>query len=400
MRLLWVKGGKLLPVDTGGKIRSWNILKGLARQHEVTLLSYYPGAPDPEYDATIRRELPGAITIALGEVGGRVGQALHYARRFFSPAPYSVTKFTDRAVRAKVDQLLADPGIDVAVADFLLVTLNFPPRPSRPTVLFQHNVESALWRRNAKYERNPLKKAIFRLEAAKMYRYECAALSRFDHIVAVSEHDRSLMLAMTPRVPITVVRTGVDVRGFSPAPGSSRSSRTVMFLGSMDWPANIDGVEFFCERVWPQVVAAVPDARFQVVGRNPPPRITRFASDSVVIVGGVKSVLPYLHQAAVFVVPLRIGGGTRLKIYEAMAAGVPIVSTAVGAEGLDVEDGHDIVIADAAERFADSVIHLLRDSARRATVADAAAATASRFDWSVIAADFARVLEQAQTSSR
>jgi glycosyltransferase involved in cell wall biosynthesis len=264
-------------------------------------------------------------------------------------------------------------------------------------VLFQHNVESALWRRNARYERNPLKKALFGVEAAKMYRYERAAMHRFHEIVAVSEHDRSLMLEMVPDAPVTVVRTGVDVAGFAPRAGARRGTRTVMFLGSMDWPANIDGVEFFCERIWPQVLAAVPDAHFQVVGRNPPPRITRFAGPSVEIVGGVKSVLPHLHEAAVFVVPLRIGGGTRLKIYEAMAAGVPIVSTTVGAEGLDVADGGDIVLADEPERFADSVVALLRSADRRRAIAAAASATAARFDWSVIARDFERVLERAMT---
>jgi glycosyltransferase involved in cell wall biosynthesis len=400
MRLLWVKGGKLLPVDTGGKIRSYNILKGLARRHEVALLSYYPGEPDPEYDAAIVREFPGAVTVALGEIGGKVGQALHYARRFFHTAPYSVTKFTGPAVRAKVEELLADPRLDVAVADFLLVTCNFPPQSSKPTVLFQHNVESALWRRNATYEGNLLKKTFFAAEAAKMYSYEQAALSRFDGIVAVSEHDRSLMLAMDPDAPITVVRTGVDVAGFAPAVPARRGTRTVMFLGSMDWPANIDGVEYFCERIWPQIVGAVPDGRFQIVGRNPPPRITRFASDSVEIVGGVKSVLSYLHEAAVFVVPLRIGGGTRLKIYEAMAAAVPIVSTTVGAEGLEVHDGTDIVLADDAERFGQSVIDLLRAPEKRTSIANAASVTVARFDWSVIAADFELVLERAIHASR
>ncbi len=168
-----------------------------------------------------------------------------------------------------------------------------------------------------------------------------------------------------------------------------------MFLGSMDWPANIDGVEYFCERIWPQVVAAVPDARFQVVGRNPPARITRFAGPSVEIVGGVKSVLPHLHEAAVFVVPLRIGGGTRLKIYEAMAAAVPIVSTTVGAEGLDVRNGSDIILADDPALFGVSVVELLRSPERRRSVAAAASATAARFDWSVIAQDFEQVLQRA-----
>jgi glycosyltransferase involved in cell wall biosynthesis len=398
MRLLWVKGGKLLPVDTGGKIRSYNILRHLARRHEVVLLSYYPGDPDPAYDAAIRGEFPGAVTVALGDPGGLLGQAMHYAVRFPRAAPYSVTKFTAGRVADRIGELLSTGGFDVAVCDFLLASLNFPNRIPVPTVLFQHNVESALWRRTATYERNPLKKSLFAVEAAKMYRYERAALRRFDGVVAVSEHDRSLMLDMTPGAPVTVVRTGVDVAGFTPAPLARRGESTVMFLGSMDWPANIDGVEYFCERIWPQVLAAVPSARFQVVGRNPPARITRFASDSVEIVGGVRSVLPYLHEAALFVVPLRIGGGTRLKIYEAMAAEAPIVSTTVGAEGLDVEHGTDIVLADDPATFARAVIDLLGDPGRRRAIALAASRTAARFDWSVIAADFNDVLDRAVAS--
>lgn len=401
MRLLWVKGGKLLPVDTGGKIRSYNILRHLSRRHEVVLLSYYPGAADPEYDVAIKREFPGAVTVPLGDPGGVTGRALHYAVRFPQSAPYSVSKFTSPNVRTKVGELLADPRLDVAVADFLLVTDNFPKRSTKPTVLFQHNVESALWRRNAAYERNPVKKALFRVEATKMYRYERRALERFDQIVAVSEHDQALMHAMKPNSPIGVVRTGVDVTGFTPPTDApTRSESTVMFLGSMDWPANIDGVEYFCQQIWPAITAAVPGAKFQVVGRTPPERIVRFGGPSVEIVGGVKSVQPYLHKASIFVVPLRIGGGTRLKIYEAMAAAVPIVSTTVGAEGLDVRDGEDIVLADDAASFADSVIGLLRDEDRRGRIAKAAVATASRFDWSVIATDFERVLERAIVSRR
>jgi polysaccharide biosynthesis protein PslH len=399
MRLLWVKGGKLLPVDTGGKIRSYNILRHLARRHELTLLSYYPGAPDPEYDAAIRREFPGAVTVAMGDPGGLVGQALHYAVRFPRAAPYSVTKFTSPAVSAKVDELLADARLDVAVADFLLVTRNFPERSPRPTVLFQHNVESALWQRTATYERNPLKRALFHVESKKMFRYERRALGRFDQIVAVSSHDEQLMRTMSPRAPITVVPTGVDVAGFTPGPDApARDERTVMFLGSMDWPANIDGVEYFCEEIWPSVVASVPDARFQVVGRNPPARITRFAGPSVEVVGGVKTVLPYLHRAAIFVVPLRIGGGTRLKIYEAMAAGVPIVSTSVGAEGLDVRDGVDIILADDPASSSKAITDLLRNPLRRSAIGAAAMATASRFDWSAIADEFDRVLSAAKAA--
>ncbi|HEY2067186.1 MAG TPA: glycosyltransferase family 4 protein [Gemmatimonadaceae bacterium] len=399
-RILWVKGGKLLPVDTGGKIRSYNILRHLAQRHHVTLLSYYPGRRDTEYELALEREFPGAIPVALGDSESRIGQAVHYAVRVPRAAPYSVTKFTSPRVGERVGELLESGRVDVAVCDFLLASLNFPTRPTVPTVLFQHNVESALWRRTATYERNPAKKALFKMEAWKMHRYERAALTRFDHVVAVSDHDKALMHAMAPAAPITVVPTGVDVIGFTPPAAVRRSNRTVMFLGSMDWPANIDGVEYFCEAVWPLVLAAAPDARFQVVGRKPPERILRFAGPSVEIAGGVKSVLPHLHAAAVFVVPLRIGGGTRLKIYEAMAAGVPIVSTTVGAEGLDVRDREDILLADNPAQFADAVVKLLQQPDLRRSIAANAAATAARFDWSVIATAFEGVLDRAMARAR
>jgi glycosyltransferase involved in cell wall biosynthesis len=162
----------------------------------------------------------------------------------------------------------------------------------------------------------------------------------------------------------------------------------------MDWEANIDGVDYFCRDIWPAVRSAVPKARFCVVGRNPHTRVTRWASDSVEITGRVESVLPYLQQAAVFVVPLRIGGGTRLKIYEAMAAGKAVVSTTVGAEGLDVHHGHDILLADNEADFANSVIQMLRDVALRRQFGAAAAQLAAQYDWSIIARRFEELLAQ------
>jgi glycosyltransferase involved in cell wall biosynthesis len=394
MRLLWVKAGKILPVDTGGRIRSYNILRHLAARHDATFLSYYPGERDEAYERELAQQFPGSVAFAAGAPAGRFAQALHYATWLPSPAPYSVAKFTDPTVQQRLGQLIAERRPDVAVCDFLSPSLNFPDPLPIPSVLFQHNVEHVLWDRQARHERNPGKKVAFTVEAAKMRRYERRAVQRFHHVVAVSENDRSLMSEMTSSSRITVVRTGVDTSTYRLDASVGQAHRRVMFLGSMDWPANIDGVDLFCQEIWPRVVEAVPDARFQVVGRNPPARIQRLASDSVEIVGGVPSVMPYLQGAPVFVVPLRIGGGTRLKIYEAMAAARAIVSTTVGAEGLDYTDGRDIVIADEPATFAAAVIRLLRDPAARLALGHGAGATAARFDWSSIAREFEGVLER------
>ncbi|HEY9403723.1 MAG TPA: glycosyltransferase family 4 protein, partial [Pyrinomonadaceae bacterium] len=156
--------------------------------------------------------------------------------------------------------------------------------------------------------------------------------------------------------------------------------------------ANIDGVEYFCREVWPAVRAKVPGARFRIVGRNPHARVSKLASESVEVTGTVPSVVEHLREAAVFVVPLRVGGGTRLKIFEAMAAGKAVVSTTIGAEGLDVRHGENILLADDAESFARDLVRLLGDEAERARLEQAASALAARYDWTVIARTFEDVL--------
>jgi polysaccharide biosynthesis protein PslH len=395
MHILWVKAGKLLPVDTGGKIRSYNLLRHLAGRHEVTLISYYGGSSDREYETEIVRRFPRAIPVYTAAPESIGTTALHYVRHLFSPAPYAVTKFTSPAVRRVIADAFQKRRVDVSVCDFLSASLNFPTRMTTPSVLFQHNVESVLWRRQAAHERNVIKRAAFAIEAAKMDRYERATVRRFSQVIAVSERDRQELTRMIDPSRITVVPTGVDVERYTEAAGSTAANPIVLFLGSMDWEANVDAVDYFCRDIWPAVKAAVPASRFRIVGRNPHPRVMRLACDSVEVTGGVASVVDHLRSAAVFVVPLRIGGGTRLKIFEAMAAGRAVVSTSVGAEGLDVRDGHDIMLADEPSRFAELVIDLLRDVDKRRRIEAAAANLAAGYDWSVVTRQFEAALFRA-----
>ena len=390
MKILWVKYGKLVPVDAGGKIRSYNILRYLSSRHDVTFLSCYGGKPDPQYEAELRRHFPNSIFVCNGapeDSDGIVANVLHYVPRLGLRAPYAVSKFTSPEARRIVREKLDRREFDVAVCDFLAVSHNFPKRLNTPVVLFQHNVEASLWQRQAQCERHWLKRLLFKLEAAKMKRYEAAAVRKFHHVIAVSEADKKLMSATAP-ANISVVPTGVNLQEFSGAGSSEPSGKVVMFTGSMDWEANVDAMQFFCAHIWPRVHSKIPDAKFFIVGRNPDPLVKKLACDSIEVTGTVPSVIEYLKAAAVFVVPLRIGGGTRLKIFEAMAMGKAIVSTAIGAEGLDVRDGEDIVFSDDASDFADRVIGLLLDKARREQLGRAAANTARKYDWSIIAPRF------------
>jgi glycosyltransferase involved in cell wall biosynthesis len=395
MKILWVKGGKLWPVDTGGKIRSFNILRHLARHYEVTLLSYYGGPRDRAYESAIVERLPQTQIIHTAAPEGALSMRLDYIRRLASPAPYAVTKFTHPKVQRSVVKSLTGNQFDVAVCDFLSASMNFPDHPKTPRVLFQHNVETVLWQRMAETETAFWRKRSYKIEAAKMARYEKNALARFPRIIAVSNRDRDEMLKMHPTSRITVVPTGVDTELYRVALSSAGDPPIIVFTGSMDWEPNIDAVEYFCRQIWPAVLAEFPNALFQIVGRNPHPRVQRLANHSIQVTGKVASVADYLSPATVVIVPLRIGGGTRLKIFEAMAMGKALVSTSIGAEGLDVTPNRDLFLADTPEIFASSILNLLRQPDLRHNCERNAAIVAARYDWSKIASAFAAVLQEA-----
>jgi polysaccharide biosynthesis protein PslH len=395
VRILWVKPGKLLPLNTGGQLRTYNILRKLSGNHELTFLSYYSGPQDSVYDREIVEHIPGTVPVGgSGSDDSSFGRYISYLQLLPGKAPHAVSKFTDLRVHAMLREWIADRRFEVAVCDFLASTLNFPSDLTTPTALFQHNVETVLWKRKAEHEAKWLDRMVAKIEYAKMIHFEPEQVRRFHHVIAVSDADRDAMREMVDPSHISVVPTGVDLSQFQYDPNLQPSQPVVVFTGSMDWEANIDGVEFFCREVWPTVLARVPSARFRIVGRNPHPRVTRLARDSVEVTGTVPSIVEHLREAKVFVVPLRIGGGTRIKIYEAMATGRATVSTTVGAEGLDVQHGRDILLEDSPERFAEAVCVLLEDDRLRRRYEAAAAATARRYDWSVVVERFVDILRR------
>jgi glycosyltransferase involved in cell wall biosynthesis len=394
VRILWVKANKLLPVHSGGDIRSYNITRQLSRRHELTFLSYYDGKPDAEYEQQLVACFPGAVCVCAGKADtSSFARGVDYVAHLPSPYPYAVGRFGSAPVRQKLSDWYQQRRFDVAICDFLDAAVNFPRELTFPSVLFQHNVESEIWRRYAETESNPLKRQVYAVEFRKMLRYERNAVRKFHHVIAVSDHDRSLMEAWVEGSRITVVPTGVDLEQYQPDFERKPAAPVVVFVGAMDWEPNVDAMEYFCGEVWPLVRAQAPDAKLRIVGRNPGERTSQLASNSVEITGRVPSVAEHLREASVVVVPLRIGGGTRLKIYEAMAAGKAVVSTSVGAEGLDVRHGRNIVLADSSQPFADAVATLLRDHSLRRRYERAAAELAAQYDWCVIGDKFERVIE-------
>src|SRR5579863_2024021 len=269
LRILWVKANKLLPAHSGGDIRSYSILRQLASHHELVFFSYYGGERDPAYEKEVAQQFPGAICLSTG---GRdsttLWRSFDYLLRLPLRVPYAVSRFQSTRVQEMLATWFLEKRFDVAVCDFLDAAVNLPKRLTIPTVLFQHNVESEIWRRHALTQSNPARRLLYRVEFNKMFRYEQNEIKRFDHVIAVSEHDRELMSGWIPASRIAVVPTGVDLQQFQPDVSSRSVESLVLFVGAMDWEPNIDAAEYFCREIWPLIQAKAPKARFRIMGRN------------------------------------------------------------------------------------------------------------------------------------
>jgi len=243
-----------------------------------------------------------------------------------------------------------------------------------PAVLFEHNVEAMIWQRHAAVPQHPVRRAYMRLQWQRMLRYEARECRRFAHVIAVSAVDAQVIRGEYAAASVGHVPTGVDLEYFSSSRRRPQQSRELVFIGSMDWMPNDDGIRWFAQEIFGRIQERVSGARLTVVGRAPSPAIRELAArnSAIEVTGTVADVRPYLERAGVSVVPLRIGGGTRLKIYEMMAMGVPVVSTAIGAEGLPIRHDEHLLIADSADEQVSAICTLLTDRARASRLAVAA----------------------------
>ena len=397
MKLLWLNAGLLLPLDKGGKLRTWHLMRHLAQRHDISYVSFADSTHSPADVAGMSDVASQVVSIPRDEPGK--GSAKFYvdASKYLADAvPYAVAKYRSAAYRRAVEQLLRTDEFDAVVCDFLVPIVNLPADLPCPAILFTHNVEAEIWRRHAENAANPVARLLFKQQWRRMLRFERAALARFDLVLAVSDADRQTFMRLYPgamKQAAHVIQTGVDTTYFSPRPAPVRRSHLV-FTGSMDWLPNEDGMTYFVRDILPRIRQVEPDATLSIIGRSPTPAVERLAADAGIrVTGRVDDVRPHVAEGAVYVVPLRIGGGTRLKIFEAMAMGKAVVSTTVGAEGLPVTSGHDIVIADEPARFAQAVIHLIRDTeSRRRIEAEARRLVLERYDWSAVAHDFEEAL--------
>lgn len=395
MHILWLKNELLHPLDKGGRIRTYEMLRRLRDRHRVTYIALDDGTSTEEQRTRASEYCDELMLVPWRSAplkGWRRAMAILanvFSSLPFAVSPYRATSMTD-AIRARCNA--GADGADVVVCDFLIPALNVPDGLPCPVVLFQHNVEAMIWERHTKVATNPILRAYMGEQWRRMRNLEREQCLRFDHVVAVSPEDAAVFREQYGVRTVSSVPTGVDTDFFHPTGTVLQRANNIVFTGSMDWMPNEDGMAWFVEEILPAIRRDVPDATLTIVGRRPSAKVQALGDGRpyVTITGTVPDVRPFLEEAAVVVVPLRIGGGTRIKIYEAMGMERAVVSTTIGAEGLDVRHDEHIILADDPATFAESVIALLRNPARAAAIGQSAASQVrTHFGWASVADQFA-----------
>lgn len=370
MKILWVSPNFLHPTTKGGQIRTLEMLRRLHARHEIHYVAY----ADPEEGEGPARSheycshaypIPTPIS-AKGSAAFLKDAVVNLARSL----PLAVSRYGTPEMARQIAVLREQHRFDSLVCDFLFPAPNIPDIEN--WVLFQHNVESVIWQRRAGTAENMVQRHYLAEQHQRMAAYEGETCRRAGFVVAVSDVDAETMRSLYGVTRVGAVATGVDTEFFR-APENPQPVADLVFVGSMDWMPNVDGIRWFVSEVLPLIHREIPDCTLAIAGRRPGEEIVAIGrQDSRVHVSGtVPDIRPYLWGAKVSIVPLRIGGGTRLKIYEAMAAGVPVVSTSIGAEGLDVHPPLDIRLADSPAAFASECVSLLKDSQERRQISEA-----------------------------
>jgi polysaccharide biosynthesis protein PslH len=399
LNILWLKTELLHPVDKGGKIRTYHMLRELKAEHHVTYLTLDDGSASK--DARERAEEYCHELVCIPHKQREKFTAGFYVElgmNLASQLPYAIKKYESAEMSSEVSRRMQSGNFDVLVCDFLAPAVNVEERFARKAVLFQHNVEAMIWKRHYEVQTNPAKKAYLYRQWRKMHAFEAAMCRQFHTVVTVSSEDREFMQHEYGAEKVYDVPTGVDTTFFRPQSKNERIPNSLIFTGSMDWLPNEDAIRYFTEQILPLIKRQLPDATLTVVGRNPYPALIELSKRdaSITVTGRVDDVRPYIDRAAAYIVPLRIGGGTRLKIYEAMAMEKAIVSTTVGAEGLPVRNGVELLLEDDPESFAKAVVQVLSDEKIASNLGSHAANTVrTNFGWDKVAESFAAVCDHA-----
>ncbi len=393
MRILVVDEEIPYPLNSGKRLRTYNLLKPLAARNDITFVCRYHEHLK-ENTSSALRDVGIQPEVVPDPIPRKQGARFYLTLlgNLLSPYPYTVASHASSRLVRRIAELCREKPFDLIHCEWTPYAINLQPWLGKmPTLVDAHNIEAMIWHRNFQVETNLAKKAFIYLQWRKMAAFERSFFPQFSRCVAVSSQDALGIAQWAGKERVDVVDNGVDLAYFSrksSRPAKPETNWSLVFTGSLDWRPNVDGLIYFLDHIFPLIVARYPQATLTIVGRNPMPVLQHKVAgmQGVNLVGTVEDVRPYMESAAVYVVPLRVGGGSRLKILEALAMEMPVVSTTIGAEGLDVTHGQNILLADSPEDFAATVINLFENYDMATTLGnDGRRLVADRYQWQALA---------------
>ncbi len=391
-RILYFSTRPCWPVTSGAHLRDFHLARQLSMSHELLYLAFDSGAGG----ASSSQRLPelNNSRVVLVPRGKGYG-TLQLVRGALGSEPISVLNYTTNAMRRELRRVLLAEPFDVVQVEGVHLCAYLPLirslAPKATIVMDWHNIESELMDRYADNTGSAARRWYARRTARQLYNCEQRLLAECRAHTVCSEREQAQLLKRAPSAAVEVITNGVDVDFFAAAPAAAAtatdsSRQSIVFVGSMSYHANIDAARYFVEDIWPAIRARRPELEFRIVGSNPTAEVQAMRSQpGVVVTGTVHDVRPYYREALAVVVPLRVGGGTRLKVLEAMASGTPVISTSLGAEGLGVNHGSDILLTDDAASMADAVLSMhVHDERWQRLVENGRKMVAATYDWSII----------------
>ena len=393
MKILVIDEWFPYPMDSGKKIRTFNLVLSLAKSNDITYICYKQDTEDFNNGSIPERikivPVPDRRTIK--------GSAYYFFKVFinlFQREPFSVKYSYISSMEKELNRLLRAEKFDYIICEWTPYAHYLKNVNHSHKILMAHNVEYQQWQRMYEVTSNPLKKLLFYNQWQSMVEFEKRYFKIFDTIIAVSDLDKELIHEMSNHDKVFVVENGVDLDYYKPQ--STERKNRVIFTASMDAFANQNAALYFAEKIFPLLKSKLPSMEFYIVGRAPNQAIIDLGkTDGITVTGAVEDVRPYIAQSLVAVVPILAGGGSRLKILEAMAMGIPVVSTSVGAEGLEVENGKDILITDSEEQFVEYIFQCHNDSDLRAKLkSNALELVKNKYGWEQLGGKLDQYLAQ------
>ncbi len=395
MKILFLSQVLPYPLDSGPKFRIYYVLKHLSARHRVTLLSFVRSANELQHVPHLLSFCEDVRIIPIKR--SRVKDAFYLLLSLVYNRPFVVLRDCVSEMRRAVVTLVDGGSFDVVHADQLGMAQYAENLSGVKKILDEHNAVWTILERLYRGEQNAFKRALLRRECENLKRYERSVCQKCDQVLTVTEEDRKILQSLSSDdcsievIPICIDPSAIPM--VERTPGTKR----ILHVGTMFWPPNIDGVLWFSKEVYPLIRREVPEAAFYIVGARPPRAMKRLGrvDPGIVVTGYVEDLLPHWRDCAVFVVPLRAGGGMRVKIIEALGRGVPVVSTTIGCEGIDVQNGKHLLVADEPREFAEAVVEIMQNDDLAASLArNGRRLVEEKYDWKIVYKKFTEVYDK------